>query len=260
MTDAAHVFKKELSELAFLSVVLGTNVHVPRQGRVWTWIITDKAGNVECSVRNLGYYERETKREMPNRGMVHCTPLASVERPDFSKGGIDVSLTEQSVPADIIELWTAYQELTADQKQQFLQAAAKWQEALTHWRERRTLSFALMVVACEALKPAGSEFRRHNIYQVIGGLLGAVHVERLRKYWPHPQDVRNAHLHRGEFRSSEFVLEALSSDFYDPAFDEACSTLASITQAVIVEWLKRHGTFNLPIIRAVKTRKTRKTL
>jgi hypothetical protein len=73
--------------------------------------------------------------------------------PDFTKRGFDGNVTEEMLPADVADLWVAYTALTADQHRQFLQAAAKWQEALTHWRERSTLSFALMVVACEALKP-----------------------------------------------------------------------------------------------------------
>ena len=218
---------------------MGTDVHLPTQGRVWTWAFTDGGRDVECAVRNLGYWEQEVRQEMPARGAVRSIPLRRLTRPDFSERGIDTSTTEQSVPADIVDLWTTYREMRPDQKQQFLQAAAKWQEALTQWRERRTLSFALMVIACEALKPAGSRDRRHNIYQVVESLLGPVYVERLREHLPHPQDVRSAHLHRGEFRSSEFVLAALSSSFYDPTFDEASRTLASITQEAIIEWLKR---------------------
>ncbi len=56
----------------------------------------------------------------------------------------------------------------------FLQVAAKWQEAHMHWQDRDTLSFTLMVVACEALKPHGTDFKDHTIYEVIEALLGKI--------------------------------------------------------------------------------------
>jgi hypothetical protein len=44
-----------------------------------------------------------------------------------------------------------YRALTPDRRRDFLQAAAKWQEAMSQrLPEGSTLSFALMVVACES--------------------------------------------------------------------------------------------------------------
>jgi len=103
-------------------------------------------------------------------------------------------------------LWTRYRELKPELRRQFLQATAKWQEALAVWHDRRTtLSFALMVIACEALKPAGHASKGHNIYGVVEALLGRDAAERLRKNLfdadlhpgAHPQSIRSAHLHRG---------------------------------------------------------------
>jgi hypothetical protein len=62
-----------------------------------------------------------------------------------------------SLRADVAHLWTLYRSLNADQRRQFLQAAAKWQEAMTHWQDRPSLSFTLMVIACEELKPANAD-------------------------------------------------------------------------------------------------------
>ncbi len=133
---------------------------------------------------------------MPARGSCRPTPLRPVARPDFSLRGIDGTTDEQAVPADICDLWIAYCALPPDLRRQFLQAAAKWQEALSHWADARTLSFALMVVACEALKPPAHDFRDHNIYQVVEALLGKPTADRLQEQWFRPQDVRNAHFHR----------------------------------------------------------------
>lgn len=247
--DATFVFRTRLSELsAFLSVMMGAGVQIPEQGQVWTW--TDAA---DCAVRQLGYVERENLQEMPARGAYRSVPLTQVNRPDLSLRGIDGSMTEESLPADVTDLWTAYRTLPAGQCRQFLQAAAKWQEAQKLLRSSSTLSFALMVVACEALKPAGAEFTKHNIYHVIDALLGKAVADRLLEPWFRPQDVRNVHLHRGEFCGSEFVDMALSRSYQDPTFDQARRALAPIAQESIIEWLRRQGKFTMPPIKRRKT-------
>jgi len=76
------------------------------------------------------------------------------------------------------------------------------------------------------------------MYDVIGALLGSEADERVRtqlfdpKIHPklHPQSIRSAHLHRGEFYGSEFAQEVGMSNFRDPTFDEACRELLKITQ------------------------------
>ena len=78
-----------------------------------------------------------------------------------------------------------------------------------HWSEKDTFSFALMVVACEALKPSDPEFTKHNIYQVIEALLGKLIADRLRQH-PFPaQWVRSSQLHAGEFHGSELDSDRL---------------------------------------------------
>jgi hypothetical protein len=49
----------------------------------------------------------------------------------------------------------------------FCKTAAKWQEAMIHWQDRPSLSFALMAVSCEALKPSDADRR-----QTRGGMSG----------------------------------------------------------------------------------------
>jgi hypothetical protein len=120
-------------------------------------------------------------------------------------------------------------------------------EAFSLGRERETLSFALLAISCEALKPTGPEFREHNMYDVIEALLGRSVADRLRQHAVPPQSVRNAHLHVGEFRGSELVKAALFSSYQDPSFDEAQRELAQVTRATIIEWLRRGGKFTMPI-------------
>jgi len=241
--DAPFVFDQTLRELAaFLTVVTGMVVRLPEQGQKWTATI----GAADCAVRSLGYFETDSPQQMPMRGSCRSVPLKPVSRPDFSRGEIVVGSTnEQELPADIIDLWTSYRALNPNQRRDFLQAAAKWQEALLHWAERSTLSFALMVVACEALKPSCPRFKDHNIYQVVEALLGKQHAERLRERGFRAQDVRSAHLHRGEFHGSEFVQAAITSSYYDPTFTQTRDELAQITRAAIIEWLRRRGIFTM---------------
>ena len=50
--EAPWVLDKQLRELStFLSVIMGTDVQPPKQGRVWT---TRPDGVTDCVVRNLG--------------------------------------------------------------------------------------------------------------------------------------------------------------------------------------------------------------
>jgi hypothetical protein len=132
-SDAAYAFDQRLRELStFLSVVMGTNVHIPAQGRSWTFT----RGVTDCGVRNLGYFDADNPYAMPHRGTHRTVPMAAVTRPDFSQRGIDGSTNEQSVPSDISDLWVNYHALSVDPRRQFLQAAAKWQQALSHWGDQ----------------------------------------------------------------------------------------------------------------------------
>jgi hypothetical protein len=241
-SDANYVFTQQLRELStFLTVATGIAVSVPVPERTWTYT----AGAADCAVRHLGYFEPNNPTEMPARGGCRAMPLRPVSRPDFSHHGLDGTTNEECVPADITGLWAMYRALTPDRRRQFLQAAGKWQEALAHWGDRSTLSFTLMVVACEALKPPEPQFKDHNIYQVIEALLGKAIADRLREQWFRPQEVRSAHLHNGECRSSEFELHRMAS-YWDPTFDQAHRELWNIAQAAIIEWLQRGGTFTMP--------------
>jgi hypothetical protein len=244
----SFVFDQFLRELsAFLSVVMRSYVCVPKQGRAWTWPSGPSAAP-ECAIRNLGYMETNGHATMPTRGRIRSIPLRAADL------RADGAATEESLRDDVVELWTLYRRLTSEKRRQFLRAAIKWQEALMHWSEKDTFSFALMVVACEALKPSDPEFTEHNIYQVIEALLGKLIADRLRQH-PFPaQWVRSSHLHAGEFHGSELIRTAFMSSHQDPSFDEARRELTRITPAAIIEWLKRRGEFTMPI------RKRRKTL
>lgn len=251
---ASSTFDVALRELSvFLTVVMGMNVRVsPNGGRGWTWS-TDASGQaVQCDIRNLGYWEKQWPTEMPTRGQIQPVPLKAVQRPDFSLRGIDGTQTEVHLPEDIVDLWQAFAGLLPDRRRQFLQVGSMWQLALSLGHEYQTARFAYMVAACEALKPPEPQYWKHNVYEVIEALLGKPIADSLRQQFQ-PQNVRNAHLHSGEFRGSEFIQHAIMSSFQDPTFDQACRVLYQIAQAAIIGWLRQCGTFTMQPLKRRRT-------
>lgn len=245
---AQSVFKVNLRELSvFLTVLLGQVVKVSSNGhRGWTWAPTPR-DPPECDVRNLEYWEAAMPNDMPPKGQVHSVPFVAVARPDFSLRGIDGSKTELHLPADVVDLWQAFQGLPSDTRRQFLEVGSMWQAALSFSHEYETARFAFMVAACEALKLRAEVYRDHNIYQVVEALLGKTFADSLRQRALRPQDVRSAFLHTGELRGSEFLQHAMMSSYQDPTFDQTQRELWKITHAAIIEWLRRGGSFTMPV-------------
>lgn len=244
--DVVYARQQMLLEVsAFLSIVMKKAVRLPDQGRAWTWTADMKA----CEVRYLGYLEPDNPLSMPSRGTSKSVPLYALDNPPC---GIDDSTNEISLRSDIADLWGLFRSLGAEQRIQFLQAAAKWQEAVIHWQDRPSLSFTLMVIACEALKPPDADDRQ-NCYDVIKALLGRTAVNRIRQN-PFPaQDVRSTHLHKGAFHGSELVMIDFLSSYHDPTFREAHREMVRVTPEAIIEWLRRRGTFQMVIRRNRRT-------
>jgi hypothetical protein len=235
--DVSYARDQMLLEVSlFLSVVMGFAVQLPAHGRAWT-LTTDLKS---CEVRHLGYLEPTNPLSMPAPGAIKPIPLYALDDPPQG-----VSSNEVSLRADIADLWALYRTLGAEQRLQFLQAAAKWQEAMIHWQDRPSLSFALMAVSCEALKPSNAH-ERQNCYDVIEALLGKPTVDRIQQNHFPAQRVRSTHLHSGEFHGSELIMMDFMRTYEDPSFRDAHREMARVTPASIIEWLKRRGTFDLP--------------
>jgi hypothetical protein len=155
--DVPHARQQMLLEVsAFLSVVARQAFRLSFVNRAWVWTADMKG----CEVKHLGYLEPSNPLAMPSRNAVKQAPLYDPDSPPL---GIGVDTTEISLRADIADLWKSYRTLSEDKRIQFLQAAAKWQEAMMHWQDRPSLSFTLMVIACEALKPPNAG-ERLNCY------------------------------------------------------------------------------------------------
>jgi hypothetical protein len=236
--DVPYARQQMLLEVsAFLSVVARRAFQLPLVSRAWVWTADMKS----CEVRHLGYLEPSNPPAMPTPNALRQVPFYDPDNPPL---GIGVGTTEIALRADIADLWKLYRSLNEDKRVQFLQAAAKWQEAMMHWQDRPSLSFTLMVIACEVLKLPNVD-ERLNCYDVIGALLGPDAVDRIRQS-PYPaQRIRSSHLHTGEFHGSELEMPNFLRSYHDPSFREAHSEMAKVTPSAIIEWLKRQGVLEL---------------
>jgi hypothetical protein len=236
--DVSYARQQMLLEIStFLSVTTRNAFRLPAANRVWVWTADMKG----CEVRHLGYLEPSNPLTMPVRGAVKEVPLYDPDNPPM---GIDGTTNEISLRTDIADLWKLYRSLREEKRVQFLQAGAKWQEAIMHWQDRPSLSYTLMVIACEALKPSDADDRL-NCYDAIETLLGRSAVDRVRQN-PFPaQRIRSSHLHKGEFHSYELEMANFMPSYRDPSFDEAHREMFRVTPAVIIEWLKRRGTIQM---------------
>jgi hypothetical protein len=244
--DVNSAFALMLRELCiFLGAVVGIAAKVEESGRTWTYEI-DEAGKVtRCDVRHLGYWETARPGGMPQRGGSPPVPLRPVQRPGLERSGIWPDDVEQAAPEDVVQLWQEFRGLAPRERDQFLRAGNAYLIARSMWSDQRTAYAAFMVVACESLKPQARHYNAWNVYDVVEGLLGASEARHLHELRLAPQGVRNRHLHRGELAAGELVPFLLQQHFGDPSFHETASTLARITRACLIEWLRQGGTYEL---------------
>jgi hypothetical protein len=239
VNDEFQLLLRELS--IFLNVVVGIGTAVQKRlDEMWT-IEVDASGRwVDCMLRTSGYWEPAPSNEMPKAGAAPKVPMRPVERPALEPSGIRLEDSEQSVPEDIVDLWSKLRNLPRPKREQFLRAGSAYQTALLLSREDQgTAAAAFMVVACESLKPAGRQHDDWNIYRVVNWLLGASKAEELRQMQLPPQKLRSEHFHRGELHAGELAPILLRHSFFDPTFDQTARPLPQTTRACIIEWLRR---------------------
>lgn len=119
----------------FLNVVVGIGASVEKSGWAWTYE-RDPAGKVtNCDLRPVGYWEVNSRSDMPRVGEVQPIPLRSVERPGLERLGIWPDDVEQSAPQDTVELWRKFKELPAKLQDQFLRAGNAYKIARSMWPE-----------------------------------------------------------------------------------------------------------------------------
>jgi hypothetical protein len=187
---------------------------------------------------------------MPIKGMQKSVHLYDASRPDLTPLSSEYPAGDEvALPLDSRDLWASYRGLNSTELEHFSQAAAKFQEALYLWSFRPTLSFALLVTACEALKPREKKYNNKNHEFVVEELLGTEIGDKLKLCFSNAgllqgksaQRIRNQHLHGGDWFGGEFRLRLATHSFDDPTFDEAIRLLRRVTQAALIEWLRRAG-------------------
>jgi hypothetical protein len=243
--DWSNRFDVLREEIAlFLTVMTGNLFYVSKPKLDW---FTDHKGNMNM-VGWIGYSEPAASREMPLRAIMHPIPNYEVLRPDLTPLSSAYPPGDvMSLPTDACALWTTFLAQNETKRTQFRQAAAKFQEALYVWDFRRTLSFTLCVAACEALKPLDSAYDDSNYEYVIRYYLGKPVLKQLNNLLRDSgllggktaRIIRNRHFHRGEFFGGEFQPRYATHGFKDPTFSVAERQLRLVTQAALIEWLRR---------------------
>jgi hypothetical protein len=168
-------------------------------------------------------------------------------------------MRERWVPADIEELWRAFNELPAAKRDNLLRAGNAYLVARSMWPDQRTAYAVFLVIACEALKPPGERYDRLNIYDVVASLISPSEAVRLREGSIHPQQVRSGHVHRGELAAGELLPMLIRDDFADPSFDEMLGELQRTCRVCLIEWLRCGGQYKVVQPRSKRGRATRST-
>jgi len=199
-------FQKRLSELRiFLGFVLGLRLEVSKFERGWVYDADAEGRFTDCKLRNIGYVELSPQAGFPNRGCTQPVERRDVTRPGLGPYGITSDMHERWVPEDIEQLWKSFMALPPTKCDHLLRAGNAYMIAQLMWPDQRTAFAAFLVVACEALKPAGKSGDRLNVYDVVASLVSPNEAHRLRQLTFQPQQVRSKHLHRGELVAGELL-------------------------------------------------------
>ena len=240
-------FHNRLRELRLvLSPILGIDLQTQRQwDSEWVPQMNDRHELTDCQLHPVGYTELDNPSRMPTAGTAPTVVFEDVGRPGLGRYGIGADDTGVRIPKDLPALWKAFRQLSQDQRTQFLNACNAYSIAQSLWPDQRTAYSAFLVVACEALKPAGSRFDNARIYDVVASLIDLATAEALKQLKRAPQTVRSKHLHRGVLASEDLTGLMASDPFQDPSFDQMLTMLAQVTQICLIEWLRRGGRYSL---------------
>ena len=254
-------FQKRLHEICvFLGFVLGLKLEMSKFERAWAYEVDAEGRFTDCTLRNIGYVELPPQLGFPKRGSARPVERRDVTRPGLGPYGITFDMHEEWIPRDIEELWQRFLTLPPAKREHLLRAGNAYLTAQMMWPDQRTAYAAFLVVACEALKPAGKIGDRMNVYDVIASLVSPNEAQSLRQLSFHPQKVRSQHLHRGELLAGELLPVLFNDHFKDPSFDEMLRILSRTSRICLIEWLRFGGKYKVVCLPREKDRpKTRTT-
>ncbi len=235
-------WQRRLHELrVFLSFVLGLNITISKFEFGWVCDVNAQGSITDCTLRHVGYSETVLTHGFPAVRSAPPIERRVVTRPGLGPYGITSDMHEEYVPADIEQLWESFFRLPTPKREHLLRAGNAYLTAKSMWPEQRTAYAAFLVVACEALKPAGKRYDRMNVYDVVASIVSTGEAQRLRQLSLHPQKVRSEHLHRGNLSAGELSPMLMHDHFKDPSFDEMLGILSAIWRKCLVEWLRCEG-------------------
>jgi hypothetical protein len=227
----------------FLHVVAGIRA-APQPPDHTVWVNNVENGSyVGCDLRQAGYCELSPQRVMPVIGEQPPARLTAVNRPGLGPRGIGIDHDALRVPDDINLLWSQLQSLPESLRHQFLRAGNAYVNAQPFWPDQRTAYASFLVVACEALKPAGRKYRNANVYDVVASFLGGAAALALKGSSNPPQKLRSDHFHKGVLVDHELAPSFGTDYFEDPSFDSMIRQLAESTQICLIEWLRCRGSY-----------------
>jgi hypothetical protein len=224
-----------------LGFVLGLQLRGAQFHNDWVPEIAPDGRITDCVIRPVGYVELNQSPDFPTAGHIGAVPREPVRRPDLGRIGIWPDMTEEWVPDDIEDIWSAFRGLGDEPRARLLRAADAYRVAQSLHPEHRTAAAAYCVVACETLKPPGEQYDKKTIYDVVTALLGSGDADRLRGLLHKPQKVRNQQFHRGELAAGELLPRLMFDDFHDPSFDQMLDDLWLTTRVCLIEWVRRGG-------------------
>jgi hypothetical protein len=239
-------FQRRVHELrVFLGFVLGLNVTISKLEYAWVCDVSAEGSITGCTLRHVGYFETVPTHGFPLVGSAPPIERRTVTRPGLGGYGIAPDMQEQWVPADIEQLWDLFVRLPNLKREHLLRAGNAHLIAQSMWPDQRTAYAAFLVVACEALKPTGKRYDRHNAYDVMSSLVSARDAQRLRELSIHPQRVRSEHPHRGALAAGELLPMLMHNHFMDPSFDEMLRVLSTLSRMCLIEWLRCGGNYRV---------------
>lgn len=233
-------FQKLVGELRiFLGFVLGLTVQPVRTSSAWVYELDADGKITDCVLRPIGYVELSASAGFPEVGSAGPAERREVVRPDLGPMGIWPDMLEEWVPDDVENLWAAFRGLEEQKRDRLMRAGNAYSIARSMWPDQRTAFATFLVVACEALKPPGPQYKKKGIFWVVEDLLGAAPAMRLKGMAPNPQGLRDRHLHLAELAAGELVPMWMYDLFADPSFDQMIDELSRISRMCLIEWLRR---------------------
>ena len=203
-------FRKLVRELQiFLGVSLGLRTEPVRPEYGWVADFDERHRPIDCKLRSVGYWEVAPVRTFPDKPSPSTIPQEIVSRPGLGRTGIWPDQKEAWVPDDIESLWLSFKTLPPTKLATFLRAGNAYLNAGPMWPEQQTAYTLFHVVACEALKPSGSQHDSLNIYDVVASLVGPNEAQNLKDLSIKPQTVRSKHVHRGDLAAGELLPSLL---------------------------------------------------